>query len=232
MLTDAHVRRGLRPADARVAALRQFGGITQMTEEYRDQRSLPWLEMFLRDARYAIRSLRRTPGFTAATLLTLALGIGATTAVFSVVNSVLLRPLPYPDADRIVQFGRTFHTSANVQYGHTGQRYMFSRDHLTTVEGLAAYHPVGFNLATGDGAEYVLGHAASVEYFDVFGVRPLHGQPFTAEHDREGGPDVAIISYGLWQRLFGATLRPLAERFGSPNSPIPSSASCRASSSR
>jgi putative ABC transport system permease protein len=218
MLTEANIRRGMTPAAARAAARRAFGGETQMKEEYREQRSLPWLETFIRDARYALRSLGRTPGFTAAALLTLALGIGATAAVFSVINAVFFQPLPYPEPDRIAQFGRTFRTTASVQYGHTGQRYLFHREHLKSVETLAAFHSVGFNLATGEGAEYVQGHAASMEYFDVFGVRPVHGQLFTPEHDVVGGPDVAVISHALWQRQFGgdpgavgATVR-LAER--------------------
>jgi putative ABC transport system permease protein len=203
MLVESNIRRGMSPEEARTAALRTFGGITQMKEEYRDQRSLPQVEMFLQDARHSVRSMTRTPAFTAAALLTLALGIGATTAVFSVINAVFLQPLPYHEPDRIVQFGRTFHTTGNVQYSHTGARYLFYREHLGTLEGLAAYHGVGFNLATNDGAEYVLGHAASKEYFEVLGVRPLHGQLIDAGHDVEGGPDVAVISHGLWQRQFG-----------------------------
>jgi putative ABC transport system permease protein len=218
MLVEANIRRGMTPDQARTAALRAFGGITQMKEEYRDQRSLPRVEMFLQDVRYSLRSMTRTPAFTFAALLTIALGIGATTAVFSVINAVFLQPLPYPGPDRIVQFGRTSHTSANVQYGHTGLRYLFYREHLSSLEHLAAFHGVGFNLATDDGAEYVVGHAASKEYFDVLGVRPLHGQVFDARHDVEGGPDVAVISHGLWLRQFdgnpaaiGATVW-LAER--------------------
>jgi putative ABC transport system permease protein len=218
MLADDYRRRGMTAADAEAAARREFGGVTQMKEEYRDQRSLPWLEMLLQDVRYAGRSLARTPAFTAAALLTLALGIGATAAVFSVINAVFLRPLPYPEPGRIVQFGRTFTTTNNVQYGHTGRRYLFYREHLASLDRLAAFHSVGFNLANDEGAEFVQGHAASKEYFDVFGVRPLHGQFFTAEHDVTGGPDVAVISHALWQRRFagdpaavGGTVR-LAER--------------------
>ena len=203
MLVEAHVRRGMDPAQARAAALRAFGGVTQMKEAYREQRSLPGMEMLIQDVRYAIRSLARTPAFTAAALLTLALGIGATTAVFSVINAVFLQPLPYPEPDRIVQFGRTFTTSTNVQYGHTGLRYLFYREHLTSLESLAAFHGVGYNLASADGAEYVQGQAVSKEYFDVLGVRPLHGQLFTEEHDTDGGPDVVVISHALWQRQFG-----------------------------
>ncbi|MBA3885074.1 MAG: ABC transporter permease [Acidobacteria bacterium] len=203
MLIEANIERGMTPARARTAALRTFGGVTQMKEEYRDQRTLPWLEMFLQDARYSIRSLGRTPAFTVAALLTLTLGIGATAAIFSVINAVFLQPLPFHEPERIVQFGRTFHTTASVQYGHTGRRYLFFREHLKSVENLAAFHGVGYNLATSDGAEYVLGRAVSKEYFDVLAVRPLHGQLVTAEHDVDGGPEVTVISHGLWQRQFG-----------------------------
>lgn len=203
MLAEQYRRRGMPAADAEAAARREFGGVTQVKEAYRDQRGLPLLETTIHDARYALRSLRRTPGFTLAALVTLGLGIGATAAVFSVINAVFLRPLPYEQPDRLVQFGRTFRTTANPQLGHTGQRYMFHRDHLTSVEALAAYHGVGFNLATGDGAEYVQGQAVSKEYFDVLGVKPQLGQFFTPEHDVTGGPDVVVISHGLWQRQFG-----------------------------
>jgi len=171
-----------------------------MKEAYRDQRGLPWIEMLVQDVRYGGRMLLRTPGFTVAALLTLALGIGANTAIFSVVNAVLLRPLPYPQPDRLVQFVRQ--RSVDAQ-GQTGRRYLFFRDHLKSVEALTAYRGAGsLNMTRGDVARFVSVRAVSKEYFTVFGVAPALGQPFTDEHDVTGGPDVAILSHALWQGAF------------------------------
>ncbi|MEX1128879.1 MAG: ABC transporter permease [Vicinamibacterales bacterium] len=204
MLAQEHVRRGMPEPDARAAALRAFGGVMQMKESYRDQRGLPLVETFLQDARYGVRALRRTPGFTLAALLTLALGIGANSAIFSVVNAVLLRPLPYAEPERIVAFGRLVRGATEPQLGMTGRQYLFFREHLQSVQGLAAWHGVGFNLATADGAEYVLGRAVSAAYFDVFSGRPLHGRTFTSEHEAAGGPSDVVLSHDLWRRQFGS----------------------------
>ena len=163
---------------------------------------MPAIETFVQDARYGIRTLLRAPGFTAAVLLTLALGTGANTAIFSVVNTVLLRPLPYPDSGRIVQLVRRYPTG--VGGGQTGVRYFFFRDHMRIGPIAASRNPTGINLVTGDNAEFVRAMPVSKEYFDVFGVRPALGSSFTAEHDRVGGPLAAVLSDGLWRRQFGA----------------------------
>ena len=161
----------------------------------------PSLETWVQDARYGLRALRRTPGFTVAALLTLALGIGANSAIFSVVNAVLLRPLPYPNPDRLVQLvGRT---PGGEWSNHDGATYLHFRDRLRTLEALAAYSGAGsFNLVNGDTAEFVSGLYVSREYFSVFGVPPAIGQPFTDVQDRVGGPPVVILAHGLWQRQF------------------------------
>lgn len=203
MLAQEHVRRGMSERDARAAALRHFGGVIQMKESYRDQRGLPFIETFLQDARYGLRALRRTPGFTLAALVTLALGIGANSAIFSVVNAVLLRPLPYAEPEQIAAFGRVVRGGSVPQGMHTGQQYLFYREHLQSTEALAAWHGVGFNLATPEGAEYVLGRAVSEDYFKVFTGHPLHGETFNAAHDVRGGPAVAILSHDVWRRQFG-----------------------------
>jgi putative ABC transport system permease protein len=164
-----------------------------------------WLETVVHDIRYAIRSLLRTPTFTLASLATLALGIGANTAIFSVVDAVLLRPLPYPHPDRIVQLVRRT-DSGGENTGHTGLRYMFFRDHLQSFDAVAAWRGLtGFNLATGDSAEYVKAMPVSKEFFAVFGVHPLYGETFTEVHERVGGADAVVLSHGLWTRLFGGS---------------------------
>jgi putative ABC transport system permease protein len=200
-LEDAGRARGLSVTAARHAALREFGGIDVMKDAYRDQGSLPAIENLVRDARYALRSLARTPAFTAAALLTLALGIGATAGMFGVVRAVLLRPLPYPGSDRIVQIVRAW--PDGIGAGQTGRRYLHFREALHAVEALAAWRsPTGYNLAVGDRAEFVRAASVSREYFDVFGVPPAIGGGFTADQDSLGGPDVAVLGHGLWTRLF------------------------------
>ena len=201
MLAQEHMRRGLSAADARAAALRSFGGVMQMKEAYREQRGLPFIEMFAQDARYGMRALLRAKGFTAAALLTLALGIGANSAIFSVVNAVLLRPLDYPEPERIVQMHRR---SGGLWAGQTGRRYMFFRDQMKSFDALAAWRGTAFNLAAGDSAEFLPALAVSKEYFTVFGGTPMYGRTFTAEEDLENGPDAVILRYPIWQRMFGS----------------------------
>jgi putative ABC transport system permease protein len=155
----------------------------------------------IRDIRYAVRTLLRAPGFTAAALLTLALGIGANTAIFTVVDAVLLRPLPYPEPERIVQLVRRSQTFEEL--GQTGRRYLFFREHLKSVPVLAAFrNPTGFNLAAGDSAVFVRAMPVSKEYFSVLGVRPLLGRTFDAEHDTAGGPQAAVLGHALWTQQF------------------------------
>jgi len=201
MAIDEHVRRGLSRDAARLAALREFGGVAQMKEAYREQRGLPWIDMLMHDLRYGVRALARTPGFTAAALLTLALGIGANTAIFSVVNAVLLRPLPYRAPDRLVRLVRQ--TGGGPGLTQNGRRYLFFREHLQSVGALTAYVGLGsMNLVRGDLAQFVNATGISKEYFAVFGVAPALGQAFDAEHDVTGGPDVAILSHALWRQFF------------------------------
>ena len=169
----------------------------------RGRRNLTWIEMFTQDVRYGTRSLLRTPGFTLAALLALALGTGANAAIFSVVNAVLLRPLPYAEPDRIVQF--VWRTRDEDHVGLRGAQYLHFRDSMRSLDALAAWRgPTGFNLSAGDSAEYVKAMPVSKEFFRVFAVRPVYGEAFGDEHDRAGGPDAVVLSHGLWTRLFAA----------------------------
>jgi putative ABC transport system permease protein len=203
MTAEKYQRGGMSADEALRAARREFGGVMQVKEAYRDQRGLPWMETLIQDARYGIRSLLHTPAFTLAALLTLALGIGANTAIFSVVDAVLLRPLPYPEPDRIVALMRR-HPEGEWNR-HTGRRYLEFRDHLHGVDGVAAWlGSSGVNLVTGDTAEFVRVMRVSSEFFPVFGVPPAIGQAFTREQDVSGGPAVVILGDELWRRTFGA----------------------------
>jgi predicted permease len=203
MLTARYVSEGMSPEDARAAARKNFGPVAPIKETYRRQRGVPVIEATLRDLKYAVRSLRKTPVFTVTALLSLALGIGANSAIFSVVNSVLLRPLPFPEPDRLIQVTRTFPTEEAQSLDAT--RILAVADHANSFEALAATGPVtGFNFVTGEGAEYVRALSVTGEYFDVLGVSPRTGRRFVPEEVQPGGPDVAIVSHALWRRLMNA----------------------------
>ena len=201
MLAEDHMRRGMPEPEARAAALRNFGGVIQMKESYRDQRGVPSVETFVQDARYSVRSFLRTPGFTLAALITLALGIGANSAIFSVVNAVLLQPLPYSEPERIVQMYRS---SGGLWKGHTAKRFQFFKEQMQSFEAFAAWRRTAFNLASRDTAEYVEALAVSHDYFKVFGGTPVHGRLFEPEEDLPNGPDVAILGHSLWRRMFAS----------------------------
>jgi putative ABC transport system permease protein len=154
------------------------------------------------DLRYAIRVLAKSPGFTAVAVLTLALGIGANSAIFTVVYGVLLRPLPFPQPERIVQLAETFRADSD-EMDVTWKQLENLREYGQLFEHVAGYTDVGFNLATGSEAEHVRGVPASAEYFQVFGVHPAFGRDFLPEEDRGEGQRVAILSHALWMRRFG-----------------------------
>ncbi len=156
----------------------------------------------MNDVHVALRSLRKSPGFTTVAVLTLGLAIGANTTMFSVVYGVLLRPLPYPESDRIVELAQTYQGDRGVM-AVTYPEFRFLDEHRDVFEYMAATTPVGFNLFAGDVAERVNGLRVSRGYFHVLGVAPQIGRAFTAEEDQRSGPAVAILSHGLWERRFG-----------------------------
>ncbi len=157
----------------------------------------------LQDFRYAWRSLRRTPGFTAAALLTLALGIGATTAIFSLVNATLLKPVPYPEPERIAILTGRYGSSPVAQPAQSGLTFTLVRDRLRVVEAVTAQSgSTSWNLSTAESAVSVRGLRVSTDYLKVHGVRPLVGREFTTLEDTPDGPDSAMVSDALARRLF------------------------------
>jgi putative ABC transport system permease protein len=158
---------------------------------------------FAADVRYALRVMRANPGFTAVAIAALALGIGANTAIFTVVNTVLLQPLPYPEPDRIMQVGRLFPNN-NYGFSNSIPKYMVWRNNQS-FESMALYGfgSTGMNLGTGDRPAQVKAGYASSGYFRVFGVSPILGRTYTPQEDLPGGPKVAVISFGLWQSHLG-----------------------------
>jgi predicted permease len=165
------------------------------------------LEPLVRDLRYAVRMLRKTPGFTAIALVTLAVGIGVNTAVFSVVNALLLKPLPFPEPDRLGAVTTLFRSprGQNEQTSVDGKTFFAIHDNATTVQTAVSSGGLGggVNLVAGGVAANVEQRRVSAGYFAVLGVRPLVGREFTADEDRDGGPPVAVLSHALWTRLGG-----------------------------
>jgi len=197
------IAQGHHPDEARRQARLALGGPQQVTEECRDARGTRWLEDLAQDFRYALRTLRQRPGFAAVTLCTLALGIGATTVMFTVINGVLLKPLPYPEPERLV----TLHGQTDKYGEQWGFSYPDFRDceRNSRSFAIAAWNYGGGTLSTPGEAEYVDGRQISSKLFFVFGIPLALGRAFLPEEDRLGAPPVAIISFGLWQRRFGGS---------------------------
>jgi putative ABC transport system permease protein len=202
MLEERHRTRGLDPAAARRAARLELGGDAQIADAWRDQRGLPILETLAQDVRYGFRMLRRTPGFTAAASITLALGIGANTAIFSVVDAVLLRPLPYAEPERLVTAGDRDAEgySSNVGFATV----LDWRERSRSFESLAMMRSWQPTLVTNGEAERLPAVRVSWNYFAMMRVRPALGRDFTADDDRPDHWRVLLLSDGLWRRRFGA----------------------------
>ena len=180
-----------------------MGGLAQTKESYRDQRGLPMLETAWRDVRFGIRSLRRTPGVTAAVIATLAIGIGANTAIFSVVNGVLLKPLPYPDSSRLVSVGHLGGANADDELPSAPYLYFTYREDNRTLAGIGLWRTASSNVTGMDRPEQVKTLLVTSDILPILGVPPLAGRTFSAEDDTPGQPPTVILTYGYWQRRFG-----------------------------
>jgi putative ABC transport system permease protein len=198
-----YVKGGMSPNEARLAALRTLGGLDQIKEEVRDTDRIPWLETLEQDVRFAFRTFRRRPGFAVSALTVLAFGVGSSTAIFSVVNGVLLTPLPYRDPGRLVRiFGAWEHGSRE---GISPPDFADYRDQTTAFESVAAATnstPLLNLKATGE-PEQVPSRSVTSGFFSTLGIQPVVGREFSRDEERWNGPRVAILSYGLWQRRFG-----------------------------
>jgi putative ABC transport system permease protein len=204
MLTEENLRKGMAPEEARYTAMRQFGNVSCMKEECRERWSIRLIEELLQDLRYGLRQLRRNPGFTIVAVLTLALGIGANTAIFSYVNAWVIKPLPYPHSDRLVVF-----ESHNTRIGWTTEGLNSTAGFLdfekqqTSFGRIALWTQWEFNL-TGDGPPSLVdGGRVSCNFFEAFGAKPLLGRTFIPDEDKAGAAHVAILSEGLWESRYG-----------------------------
>jgi predicted permease len=203
MHIDDNLRSGMIPEEARRQALIKFGGIESMKENYRDRRGLPMLETVIQDWRYGVRVLRNNPGFSALVVLTLALGIGTNTAIFSLVYGVLLRPLPYVHGQQLVvlhQQSTQAHLS-NVLF--SVPEIVDYRNYSHTFDAIVEYHSLDFLLLGKDTAERVKSGVVSANFFDALGVNPVLGRTFIAADDTPSAAAVIVLSNQYWHRRFG-----------------------------
>src|SRR5262245_22218510 len=206
---EEHISKGMTEEEARHAALRAMGGVERRKEECRDMRRVRRLQDLIQDVRYSLRILRKSPGFTAVASLTLALGIGANTAIFSVVNAVFLRPLPYYDPQRLVYVtGIEGHDKDENGVGWRGEfagaaDYIHWREQTQTFEHLVAFLPRQTYMTGRGEPERLDTVTTTADLFPALGVAPQLGRAFTQEEDRPGGEPVAILSHAFWKRRFG-----------------------------
>jgi putative ABC transport system permease protein len=196
------VRSGMTEDEARRTTRLEFGGLAQIKEDCRESRGTLWVASVFQDLRFAVRQLRNSPGFAITAILTLSLGIGASSAIFNVIDAVLLKPLPYADQDRLVSpvmIGRTGDTERSSYLG-----YVDVRAQLRTFDALAGYSMFGRVNLEGPGEPVALRAVKGTDnFFDVFGVKPLLGRTYLPGEDQPGKDNVVVLSYEVWQNNFG-----------------------------
>ena len=207
LLADDFERRGMPPEEARLAARRAYGGVEQAKQAHRDERSLQWIEQTMQDLRYGLRTLSKSPGFTITAVLTLALGIGACTAIFSLVNAVLIRSLPYGDAGRLVYLytpNPQFKVPVEV-FGPAYADFYDLKKESTSFQDMTAFDQSVFSLTTQGSAERVSTARVDGDFFSTFQASPQLGRAIAPSDDQVGHEKVAVISHALWQSMFASS---------------------------
>ena len=210
--TQDNIARGMPPEEARYAAVRKFGNVTRVREETREVWSFPRFEELLQDIRYGLRLLRISPGFTCVAILTLALGIGANTAIYTLIDAVMLRMLPVKNPQELVslnlagpldtQFPRDVDGDFSTEFPYPA--FVQMREHNQVLSALFAFKDTGrLSVLVNGNAEIVHGQLVTSNYFSALGVRAAQGRDFAPDEDAAGAESVAIVSYGYWQSHFG-----------------------------
>jgi putative ABC transport system permease protein len=206
METAANLARGMEPDEARRAALREFGGLQQVKKTYRERRGLPFVESLAADVRYALRLLRKSPAFTTVAVLSLALGIGANAAIFTLIDQLLLRLLPVRHPEELVYLSSPG-PKPGMDLGPEAFSYPLYcdlRDHNMVFSGMLGRYAIPLSLSWNGQSENVSAYLVSGNYFEVLGIRPFLGRLLTPDDDRHlGAHPVAVLSYEYWQRRFG-----------------------------
>ncbi len=206
---EEYVRNGMTLDEARQEAQRRLGNQTVVRDLTYGAHTLRWLADFFQDTRYAVRTLRKTPTFTAAAILTLALAIGANSAIFSLVNAVILKPAPYRNADRIVVLGYTF--DGRWVPRASPSKFKVWKERTRAFDDLSAARFGRADLFEGADTEQIPAAHVSAEFFKLFGAPVVEGRTFTAAEDRPDGDPVVVLSYGFWQRHFGGEGRAIGK---------------------
>ena len=222
MHIEDNLRRGMTPEEARRDALIKLGGIESTKESYRERRGVPALETLLQDVGYGLRMLRKNPGVTAVAVITLALGIGANTAIFSLLDSVLLRFLPVEKPEQLVQVSRRGPEAGSQGVPiFTNPIWEQLRDQQDVFSGAAAWGDMRFDLAHGGEAQYAKGLWVSGDFFRTLGVRPAAGRLITVADDRRGCSGVAVLSYSFWQDHLGGAVSAVGSTLSLDNHTYP-----------
>ncbi|MGB6690205.1 MAG: ABC transporter permease [Terracidiphilus sp.] len=220
---EENLKRGLAPDDARNAALREFGGVTQAKESYRMQRGVPFLEQIGRDIRFGLRQLRKSPGFALTAIFTLALGLGANTAVFSLVNGLLLRPLPVPHAENLAVIHYTRSDDPDPNYSFSSPMFRALEQRHDVFSDVAAFANRSMQVRGASGNVVIYGVMVSGQFFNGMEVKPLRGRALTPQDDIKGGSPTgfaAVIGEGFWQSWFNRAPDVIGRRLTIANAPF------------
>jgi predicted permease len=230
--TQDNIERGMTPEEARHAAMRKFGNVTRVKEDVREAWGFVWLEQLLQDLRYGARMLRRSPGFTAVAVITLALGIGANTAIFSFLDAVLLRALPVAQQEQLVVFQWTAHVkpkfTGHSAYGDcamecelSGPFYETVRAQAKSFSGVAGFAgPLEMDLSGNGPASIAQGEYVSGDYFSTLGVKMTLGRPLGREDDSRSATPAIVLSYSYWQKAFGGDRAAIGRTVRLNNTPV------------
>lgn len=202
MHIDDNLRAGMTPEEARRQALLRLGGLDQTRQACRERKTLPLLEDFLQDLRYAARQLRKSPGFTAVVVITLALGIGLNSALFSIIDTVLLHPIPWPHPSELVCVDASKPNFETGSISYPNFRDWQRENH--SLRALAIFRATSFTLTGSGNAEQIRGDYLSSDFFSLLGVKPVLGRLFAPGEDEIGRGPIAVIGAGMWARKFGA----------------------------
>ena len=201
--TEELMKRGMEPEDARFEALNRFGGVEQHKEECRDVQRNRWVEDFMQDARYSVRGWFRSPGYTLLAVLTLALGIGANTAIFSVIYGVLLRDLPYEHGGQLVIIRQQAPLVGVKSTNFSVKEIEDYKSQSQTLDAIAEHHSLNFTLLGGAEPERIQAGVVSANFFELLGVTPIYGRTFLPEDDQPGAEAVMVLSHKYWLRSHG-----------------------------